>query len=97
MEWLIGIAIAAILCWWFIYRQGNPKFWKLSAKNPDEALHVFETEDCWFVSEVPIDVNKSDVDGSFFHVVPSLGTTVKVYGLVGRYEESQERFIRRFS
>ena len=89
---LLVTAIATV--WWVLSRQGKLKFWQIAKKHPDAAYALFSTEDCWYVGELPPNVNRSDVMGPFRLYVPSLNQTIKVYGRFPDFEESQELFIR---
>lgn len=96
MEWVVTAIIAAALYWFFILRPGNISFWKLAAKHPNEAYHHFLDGDCWFIDEVPTDINKDDVVGPFKIIIPELGRSISIYGLADKVEESQEEFLKLF-
>ena len=93
MEWVVGFAALLVVWWLWSIRRGNLPFWKLVARHPDEAYQYFLKEDCWFVDEVPINIDKADITGPFQFFVPSLGgKRVKVYCLAKDLDDSQEAF-----
>lgn len=96
MEIVLIVLVIAFVVWWVVFREGNLNFWKTAAKYADEAYLVFQQEDCWFIDKIPEDLPQGKVDGPFQHFVPSLGRSVKIYGLSGAYEDSQDRFLERF-
>jgi len=94
MDWIITAIIAAALFWFFFFRSGNLSFWQLAAKYPDEAYQHFLKDGCWFVGDVPADINKDDVVGPFKLIVPKLGRSIFIYGLANQINKSQDEFIR---
>ncbi len=98
---LIVICAVAVL-WYFLYRAGNPGFWKVAAKYPDEAYDWFMSEDCWIVvdPESPSSQKpepRGEFTGPFVLWVPKLGDRrVAVYGRHDRIEESQRRFTENY-
>ena len=97
MEIVLILLVIAITIWWIFFKEGNLNFWKTAAEHADEAYLIFQQEDCWFIDKIPEDVPRSKVDGPFRHYVPSLGRPVKIYGLSGAYEDSPDRFLKRFT
>jgi len=93
MELVVGI-VALLGVWWvFFHRVGNIPFWKLVSKHPDEAYQFFLREKCWFVDELPTNIDKIDLVGPVYLFVPSLsGKRVKVYCLAEEIRDSQESF-----
>jgi hypothetical protein len=92
-EWAIVVVACAIFVWRFWHRQGNLDFWKQAANHPDLAFIFFKVEKCWFLDQVPADVQRSKLAGPFRLFVPSVGRHVKVWGLHPDYLESQAKFI----
>ena len=97
MEWIITVAIAVGIYWFFFVRAGNLSFWQLAAKYPDEAYHHFSKEDCWFIDEIPANVDEEDVVGPFKLIVPELGRSISVYGLARQMDDSQAEFVKQMS
>ena len=72
------------------------KIWELvilaqSSKNPDFVYQQLLKDDAWIVDDVISNVDKDKLDGPFLLYVPSIGKTIKFYGKVGKYEDSQKR------
>lgn len=43
LEWYWFIPLVLFLIFRFIYKEGNPDFWKLTRKHPDKAQYFFES------------------------------------------------------
>ena len=102
MKWLIGLATAAFLYWFFILRLGRPDFWKVVARNPDAAYDHFVSASCWKVFEAGLPKNyrslvpKSDWVGPFRLFVPKLGgKQIVVFGKYPEYEHSENNFLKK--
>ena len=101
--WILIPLLMAFVVWYVIYRAGNPSFWKLASKFPDEAFDWSMAEDCWVVLD-PSDPNsgppapRGGYTGPFLLWIPKLGgKRVKVYGKHDQVEASQERFKERIA
>ncbi len=49
MYWIIIAVIVLVSLYYYFKKAGDLDFWKLAAKFPDEALDMYEKEDCWIV------------------------------------------------
>ena len=94
---LVLVAVALIVWWVTRLRSGNPSFWRLAAKYPDQAYDLLVASSSWhaFVGDLPPEyrqkVPSSSWDGPFKMVVPKLGgQTVYLFGRVPEYEKSQK-------
>jgi hypothetical protein len=54
----------------------------------------FLKEECWFIDEVPTNIDMKDVVGPFKLIVPELDRSISVYGLANQIDKSQDEFIR---
>jgi len=96
--WIIAILVAGLAYYWFVVvRLGNRQFWKLAAKNPDAALAMFTRESCWYVNQVPNDLERSRLTGPFRLFVPRAGGLIKIWGVHPEHLESQKEFVEKFS
>lgn len=91
MYYLIGVILLVIIFYFLMKKQGNLGFWKKAAKNPEFVYKELANDDAWIVDDGVTEVDKKEYDGPFLLHVPSLGKIVKVYGKVGKYEDSQKR------
>jgi hypothetical protein len=82
-------------------RQKSFPFWKLAAEIPDKAYEWFLNDPCWAIYDPPSGkIEQPDLkeyNGPCFLHVPSLGRRIKVYGKFDSMEESQKRFMDRYS
>jgi len=92
MLWVVGSLVIFALVWYFFTRLGKLSFWKLAAKFPEVAYEHFQSEECWFIDEVPTHISKSDVVGPFKLFVPQLNRFVSIYGIADQIEGSEEKF-----
>lgn len=88
---IITIVILGILYYIVILRNGNLPFWKKAAKNPDFVYEQFKQDNAWVIDDGSERIDKTGLDGPFLLYVPKIGKTIKFYGKVGEYEESQNR------
>lgn len=88
---IITIIILGVLYYVVILRNGNLSFWKKVAKNPNFVYEQFSQDDAWVIEDGTTKIDKVGLDGPFLLYVPSLAKTIKFYGKVGKYEESQTR------
>ncbi len=98
--WIIigGIILAIILLLRRIMGKGNIPFWKLASKYPDTAFDWFISEDCWVVVETDESAPGPNYTGPFRFAVPKLGgKMIKVYAREDEIENSQRRFVERYS
>ena len=97
---IIGLLIVGAI-WLFSYLGGNPQFWHVAAKYPDEAFDWFMEEPCWVVVEPDgpppsFPEGRSAYSGPFSHFVPKLGNRrVQVFGLADAIEASQHQFLEK--
>ncbi|PIQ91481.1 MAG: hypothetical protein COV70_03475 [Parcubacteria group bacterium CG11_big_fil_rev_8_21_14_0_20_39_22] len=94
---IITIAILGTLHYVVILRNGNLKFWKKASKNPDFVYEQFLSDNAWVIGDGNGNIDKTGLDGPFLLYVPKIGKTVKFYGRVGVYEESQNRIEKELS
>ncbi len=102
--WVILAFTSAVVGGWYaLYRAGNPAFWRLVARYPNDAYEWFMAEDCWVVVD-PQDPSsrepapRSDFDGPFLLWVPKLGgKKLRIYGQHAMIEESERQFIERIT
>lgn len=94
--------VALFTTWYILYRVGNPTFWKLASKCPNDAYDWFMAEDCWVVVDSE-DLNScapelgGDHTGPFMLWIPKLGGRhVTIYGRNDEIEGSQRRFMEQF-
>ncbi len=89
---IIFIVILAALYYYFvIVRNGNLSFWKKASKEPDFVYEQLLQGDAWIIADEETEIDKEKYDGPFLLYVPSMGGTVKFYGEVGKYEDSQKQ------
>jgi len=88
---ILTIIILGVLYYVVILRSGNLSFWKKAAKNPDFVYEQISQDDAWVIDDGRNEIDKTGLDGPFLLYVPSIGKTIKFYGKVGEYEESQNR------
>lgn len=75
---------------------GNLSFWKLAAKFPEEALEHVLNDPAWVVLHKSESAPGAGFTGPFLLAVPSLGSTLKLYGREDQIEASQQRFIETY-
>lgn len=91
MYFITFIIIAlAVLFYIAMVRTGHLSFWKKAQKNPEFVFNQLLKDDTWVVDDGATKIDRKDYDGPFLLYVPSLGRTVKLYGKVGKYEDSQK-------
>lgn len=89
---VIAIIILAVLYYYFVMvKHGNLAFWKKAGKNPDFVYEQLSKDGAWLIDDGSTQIDKSGYDGPFILYIPSLGKTIKFYGKVGEYEDSQKR------
>ncbi len=88
---IVTIVVLGTLYYFVILRNGNLSFWKKAAKNPDLVYEHFSQDDAWVIDDGGKAIDKTGLDGPFLLYVPSIGKTIKFYGRVGMYEQSQHR------
>jgi len=92
MSIIIFIIVLATLFYYFIIvRNGNLSFWKKASKNPDFVYKQLLEDDAWIIADGEIKINKEKFDGPFLLYIPSINKTVKFYGEVGKYRDSQKK------
>lgn len=97
MNILFFIIILAVVFYVIYIKYGNLSFWRKAAKNPDFVYQQLLKDDAWIIDDgsSKTEKGKDDLDGPFLLYVPSIGKTVKFYGKIGRYEESQKRIAEK--
>ena len=102
----IIVSIAAVPVVILLYclltsRQKSFPFWKLASEIPDQAYEWFLNDPCWVIYDPPSGKNeepdRNEYNGGFYLYVPSLGRKITVYGKFDLIEESEKRFIDRYS
>lgn len=93
MNIIIFIIILATIFCFVILKLGNLSFWKKAAKKPDFVYEHLLKDSAWVIDEGTSDINidKNKFDGPFLLYVPSIGKTIKFYGEIGKYEDSQKK------
>ena len=86
--------VSAALYWFFILRPGNLSFWQLAAKYPDLVYQHFLKEECWFIDEMPTNIDKEDIVGPFKLFVPKLGRSITIYGIADQIDNSQAELMK---
>jgi len=99
MEIIVGIFITIIAAFLYFHFKGNPKFWRLTRKYPEEAYRFFYENDAWFVADGihnPIGSKppSGEWDGPFRIIVPGIGL-IKIYGKAETSNESEKEFIKQ--
>lgn len=88
---IIIIVIVIVFYYIVIVRHGNLSFWKKASKNPNFVYDQLLKDDSWVIEDEISKKNKDKFDGPFLLYVPKIGKTIKFYGEVGKYEDSQKR------
>ena len=89
----IMIVLVVFIVLFLLMRKGNLKFWKIVNLDPDEFYNFIKDSDAWRLSNEDTTVK---LDGPYRLYVPNLGQQIKVYGVVGLYENSQAKYIKHF-
>lgn len=87
---LISLVIIGLAYYFVVVKNGNLSFWKKAHRYPDIVYKEIQSDDAWVVDSGQL-LDKTDLEGPFRMYVPGLDKTVKFYGRVGAYEESQKR------
>ena len=98
LRYCFGIAFAV---WFFFFKKGNLKFWKVASKYPNEAYEWFIREECWIVIDLQSSATEKpdprEFNGPFWLKVPKLGgRIVNIYGHFDEIEDSQKRFLKTY-
>ena len=72
---------------------GNPKFWKIVNLDPNEFYNFIKDNDAWRLSNEDTDI---ELNGPFRLYVPSLSKQIKIYGVIGMFEDSQAEYVQYF-
>lgn len=91
IEIIITIVILGVLYYVVILRNGNLSFWKKVARDPDFVYEQFSQDNAWVIDDGSRNIDKTGLDGPFLLYVPKIGKTIRFYGKVGLYEQSQSR------
>ena len=92
MDIIIFILILVALFYYFVMvRNGNLSFWKKASKAPDFVYEQLLEDSAWIVADRETKIDKDKYNGPFLLYVPSIGRTIKFYGEVGKYEDSEKR------
>lgn len=90
----IALVVSVVLiCIFLLMRRGNLKFWKIVNLDTDEFYNYIIDNEAWRLSDEYKDL---ELDGPYRLYVPSLGKRIKVYGVVGLFENSQKEYIEHF-
>ena len=96
MYFIVSVIILGVLYYYFvIVKNGNLAFWKKAAKNPDFVYKQLSEDDSWLVDDGGTKIDKGIYDGPFLLYVPSIGKTIKFYGKIGKYEDSQKQIEKK--
>jgi len=92
MDIIIFVVVLVVIFYFVYIKYGNLSFWRKASKNPDYVHQCLSNDDAWLIDDgtLPSIQDKSGLDGPFLLYVPSLGKTIKFYGKVGKYEDSQK-------
>ena len=85
------VILVALFYYFVIVKNGNLSFWKKASKNPDFVYKQLLEDDAWIIYDGETDIDKEKYEGPFMLYVPNVGTTIKFYGEIGKYEDSQKR------
>lgn len=89
---IITIIILAFLFYYFVMvKNGNLSFWKKANKKADLVYNELLDDEAWLIDNNSIQIDKKNYAGPFLLYIPSLKKTIKFYGKVGQFEESQKR------
>lgn len=87
------IVIVVFIVIFILMRKGNLRFWKIVNLDPDEFYNFIKDNDAWRLSDKDPEV---ELDGPYRLYVPSLGKQIKIYGVIGMFEDSQTEYIKYF-
>jgi hypothetical protein len=90
MPYLVVLIIIVLVFYLIFVRNGKLIFWKIVSKNPERFLELIEDNDSWLIDKGASVIDKTIYDGPFRVHIPSLRKTIKVYGKIGKYEDSQK-------
>lgn len=85
------IILLAVFYYFIMVKNGNLSFWKEASKKPDLVYEKLFKDDAWIIDDGISKIDKSKLDGPFFLYVPHMGKTVKFYGKVDQYKDSQKK------
>lgn len=91
MYTIIFIIILIVIFYVFMIKNGNLSFWKKAAKKPDFIYEHLLKDDAWVIDDGISKIEKDKFDGPFLLYIPSICKTIKFYGKIGKYEDSQKR------
>ena len=91
MNYIILIAILVVFLLIIIIKFGNLSFWKIAQKDPEFVYKQLKNNDAWIIDDGSVVVDKKQYDGPFFLPIPSMNVILKIYGKIGKYEESQNK------
>ena len=92
MDIIIFIIILATIFYYVVMvKNGGLSFWKKATKKPDFFYEYLLKDNAWVIDDGISKIDKDKFDGPFLLYVPSINKTIKFYGEVGRYEDSQKR------
>lgn len=89
---IVVIIIAIVLI--VIMRKGNLSFWKIVNLDTNEFYHFIKNDDAWLINN---NDSAHELDGPFKLYIEELGGWVKIYGVVGKYEDSQKQYLDHFN
>lgn len=85
------VFLSAVFYYFVMVRNGNLSFWKKASKDPDFVYEQLLEDMAWIIADGETKIDKDKYDGPFLLYVPSIGRTIKFYGEIGKYEDSQKR------
>jgi len=93
----ILVIISAAIIYFIYIKYGNLSFWSKAAKNPDFVYQYLLKDDAWIIDDGLSNMDKNEFDGPFSLYIPSIDKTIKFYGKVGEYEDSQKKLEEKLS
>lgn len=85
------LIIIVFIAYYFFVKRGNISFWRKAKDNPNFVYKELIKDDAWVIDDGVVEIDKNEFVGPFRLYVPKINKTVKFYGKVGKFEESQKR------
>lgn len=93
---IIFLVVLAVFYYYLVVvKMGNLSFWKKAMKNPEFFYQELLDDDAWIIDDGSEKIDKSKFEGPYLLNVPSIGKTIKFYGEIGKYEESEKRIEKK--
>ena len=98
---IAAVPVVILLFCLLISREKSFRFSNLAYEIPDQAYEWFLNDPCWVIYDPPSGKNeepdRNEYNRRFRFYVPSLGRKISVFGKFDLIEESEKRFIERYS